>query len=536
MSVINQMLQDLDQRPRMEASVQEALSNLKKPQIHSKHTRLSYRVLILALLALALSYLATAIWKKDGERINAWLQTEVQTEAGLYATARHSPQSLVEIREELAPQTISAAAPAAIPKTSDILLDERKALFEPNVLGPTPATVTEVAAKVISQSEAIPEETPNLVATTTEIGSANLQRVRFGVDGMRTRLVIEFANENREPIRRIEESDGGLTLWFDNATLKAAAPSIPFHDRLLKEARMIQQGEHVALRLIPKDKPIYIRYHQRQEETMYPHWLVIDVRPQELVLVTENKEQAPKPIAQTSVVMTSLEKPEHSNLANNVLVTTKVDGIVNRTPALLNKEEKLVAAYSEAMDALRDQQIVLAQQKLTEVLNLEPSHPHAREQLARLLLQLKQTEQAYEVVQKGLALKPDYPPLASLAARILIDQNQHQEAAMYLEGAAVNAKTDADYQILMAAVYQHLGEHKLAVNSYLQALSVNPQKAVWWMGLGISLHAQAQEQEALGAFLEARKLGLNKELLAYVDGQIIALDKPNQKSTPKITR
>ena len=59
------------------------------------------------------------------------------------------------------------------------------------------------------------------------------------------------------------------------------------------------------------------------------------------------------------------------------------------------------------------------------------------------------------------------------------------------------------YYALEAAVLQKLEQHNEAARIYRDLLHVNPLKAVWWMGLGISLESLKRYEDALYAYQKA---------------------------------
>ncbi len=77
----------------------------------------------------------------------------------------------------------------------------------------------------------------------------------------------------------------------------------------------------------------------------------------------------------------------------------------------------------------------------------------------------------------------------------------------------------------MAALYQQERQYTLAMGTYRQLLEVEPDKAVWWLGLGISLEGGGRSADALVAYRAAETLrGLGAESQAYLGGRIAALE------------
>jgi MSHA biogenesis protein MshN len=78
----------------------------------------------------------------------------------------------------------------------------------------------------------------------------------------------------------------------------------------------------------------------------------------------------------------------------------------------------------------------------------------------------------------------------------------------------------------MAALHQRQGEHAEALTYYRRVLRWQSDKAVWWMGLGISLEGESRPQEALAAFRAASVLGgLGEDSRRYIGERIAALQQ-----------
>ena len=66
--------------------------------------------------------------------------------------------------------------------------------------------------------------------------------------------------------------------------------------------------------------------------------------------------------------------------------------------------------------------------------------------------------------------------------------------------------------------------HAEAAAAYRRVLQIAPKRAVWWMGLGLSLEALGDRARALQAYGRAQRLGtLTGEVRSFVDARVIAL-------------
>ena len=83
---------------------------------------------------------------------------------------------------------------------------------------------------------------------------------------------------------------------------------------------------------------------------------------------------------------------------------------------------------------------------------------------------------------------------------------------------------DPEYHALLAALYQRQGNHARALKHYQLVLRWESDKAVWWMGLGISLEGESKLKQALAAYRAASVLGgLGDDSQHYIGERIVAL-------------
>jgi MSHA biogenesis protein MshN len=191
----------------------------------------------------------------------------------------------------------------------------------------------------------------------------------------------------------------------------------------------------------------------------------------------------------------------------------------------LTPAEQAQQAFEQGAAALRQEQPRRAEDLLREALALQPGHSEARLALASLQLRLQRPAEALALLAAGLALEPQSVELARLRGHLLLQQDRLQEARRVLETAAPGASERADYQALLGTLYQRLGAHEQAVNHYRQALGLQPDQCLWWMGLGVSLEQTHQGGAAREAFRTALGYSLSPALQQYIQGRLTALGR-----------
>lgn len=177
--------------------------------------------------------------------------------------------------------------------------------------------------------------------------------------------------------------------------------------------------------------------------------------------------------------------------------------------------------YREGLAARAQGRAAEAQPLFEEALKLDPRHLGARQALLALLVDAKRYAQAEQLLQDGLALNLSSPAWAMALARLQMERGDQNAALGTLERHAPQAQDSADYHAFQAALLQRAERHAEAVAHYQAALRGQPHRAVWWMGLGISLQAEKRVADAEQAFSRARATpGLSPELQAFVEQRL----------------
>ncbi|MBF0589099.1 MAG: SPOR domain-containing protein [Magnetococcales bacterium] len=159
------------------------------------------------------------------------------------------------------------------------------------------------------------------------------------------------------------------------------------------------------------------------------------------------------------------------------------------TPARRVKAGKL---FQVALEAKRNGDNKLQEQRLRQVLMLDSGHSLARQYLARLLLGRGQVEEAVAILEA-----PDRD-----------------------ERRSVVAKGDPKRAEFLAALYQRVDRHWDAIDLYESLLKQN-QNGLWWMGMAISLERVNEPSDALQAYRKAlTSKQLTSKLRSFVEKRV----------------
>lgn len=212
---------------------------------------------------------------------------------------------------------------------------------------------------------------------------------------------------------------------------------------------------------------------------------------------------------------------EIRDLARPVIKTEASSASMSKTRLTETPIVQAGNLFSRASDLLKKSQTDEAATLLRKVLTLDAGHSGARELLASLLFHNQQYSEASDILQAGIVERSGYIPFYVLLARVHMEQGQDADAIKVLESQKPLARDYSDYYALLAALYQRGARYTDAVAVYRGLLEVFPGRAIWWMGLGISLQSLDKPAEALTAYQRAsRAQGLSTELKKFVQQRI----------------
>jgi MSHA biogenesis protein MshN len=154
----------------------------------------------------------------------------------------------------------------------------------------------------------------------------------------------------------------------------------------------------------------------------------------------------------------------------------------------------------------------------------EPGHLKARRFLVSILVQQGDLESAARYAEEGLRFHQQDPVLLRVLARIHFEQGDTDAALGVLARGHPALQDDPDYYALMAAILQKQAKHAESAELYGRLLQLDPQRGVWWAGLGISLEAIGRPTEARRAFERAqRDVSAPANLRSYSAERIAAI-------------
>jgi MSHA biogenesis protein MshN len=165
-----------------------------------------------------------------------------------------------------------------------------------------------------------------------------------------------------------------------------------------------------------------------------------------------------------------------------------------------------------------------AEAAFAAALKAEPNHLPALEAAAVALLDSGRAEDAQRLLAAALERGPQPIRLGLLLARMKAQQRDVAGAMTTLESVLAGSsggEDRAEARALLATLQQGVARHREAVDNFAAALRQAPDRGAWWIAMGISLAAEGRSESAREAFNRARSMdSLTPDLRQYVEQRL----------------
>ena len=450
MSVINQMLKDLEQRRAQgfdnNAGMLDDLDAGSSEAVPANKNGKAWLVLIVFLL-LAI--------------IGTWLYLEWYSSQDK-KVAEIKPAPVVQPKSEVYKSVVQEIKPAErIEITSE----------------PVEPSVEEVVV-----TETLPVENPEPEIVAEEIKISTLLPSPLRATGSRE-IVTVYGSGFIEPLSITMEWDAG----------RAFKELEPWQVKIVSTSEI---QLHVNLGRTEDDWRLFIKQLDGSQQADY-NFTVMAMEPKQI-----EAEVKPVEIAEKPAPVSSFSK-------------------INRT---LSSDEQARLEFSKASLLMQQGKTNKAKQSLRQVLSLDFTHLKARQTLSAILFREQAYDDAIEVLELGRLQRPEHVPFTLLLARIYTERGQDPVAVELLESQQPVVAPNSEYYALLAALYQRSAQYKKAADTYKKLLASFPSRAVWWMGLGLSLQSLQQNEDALAAYNKSLQTqGLTDELRRFIKSRVVQL-------------
>ena len=466
MSLINQMLRDLDSR---EAGTRETPS-MPPPVARRESGGAGTARKGIALVLVALS-LFTVFWFSDpGQSFRAQL-------TGLLAEPVSAPVAEPVPAVEAVSHTREAAevSPAAVPQAAPERPAPTLTRAEEGAAAPVPASVSETSVVRTQAQTALlsgaSDLSPAVQDDAADLASTDsVTAVQREVTGKESGTV---AVSNTEPPNRTV------------AAVPVAASKRPAVEP--STAQPERSG-----RVVESKKAVPARQAQQAERNT-------------------DGQSSPAPQAVAGLPQQETETAE----APRVRVTRVSPQVMRQSAG---------GAYREAREQLEAGDREEAEHALRHALSLDPALHPARHLLSMLRWQQGDRREAEKLLRDGLKMTPLHVPFAVLMARMMIESGEIEGARLLLEQHRSRSADDPDLLSLLGSVYQQGGQFAEAAALYRQLLAERPTDARTLAGLAIALDASGEHREALVRYRAALAAGpLPATVSGYARQRVAAL-------------
>lgn len=220
--------------------------------------------------------------------------------------------------------------------------------------------------------------------------------------------------------------------------------------------------------------------------------------------------------------------PEACNeLANAYQESGKLDEAI----ALYNQAINLRPQYADALCNLGCAQIKVgnlseARSNLQSALSANPNLPEIYIQLAAIAKREEDLEAVEQQLRQAISLAPEHPEANLSLAELIVEKNPTDALAL-CQQASNTASSDKIFLTRLAVQYKQLGELKLSIECYRNALQAGPRDAQILSNLGVALKDDNQLDEAIS--IHGKALSVDPQSAEAHYNLAIALSAANRQ-------
>ncbi len=485
MSLINKLLADLEKRQAYLDGEQhlmlDGLYSAYDVELDKKRKNSAFILILSGLITLLFAVSVYSLITSTDEKINHIQLVDIED-----TEKEEQIAEKIEIEEKVASVAASTREPVKMEKIEFLQLESE-----------------------LSFQETAPEPAP-FANTINRIESIQFLRNDKGVD-----LVMETSAEIDYLLYGLEEPSRTV-IEIDNAEIGFAIEQVEPTEPIVSIRYSMNSNNKVKL-VFESDEELNIRKSSTSKlDDRYNLVVSIDHAWNE-----NNFNQIENISIQNDI---GIENINFENTLNDEDIVLK--GELIKRPSIQRDSAYADKLFKQAYREYKNSNISESLKLLNLALDNDGSHTNARSTLALILFEQNHSELAISVLNEGLIEYPENSKWSKMLARFLLKQGKVIEAENVLSKKRPPISSNADYYAMHAAILQKLNDHDNSARIYRDLLQINPLKAVWWMGLGISLESLKRYDDALYAYQKAiNSPALTGESKTFVSERLVMLNK-----------
>ncbi|MDO6594597.1 lipopolysaccharide assembly protein LapB [Neptuniibacter sp. 1_MG-2023] len=392
--------------------------------------------------------------------------------------------------------------------------------------------LSELSAGERLQGSSATDEPLSVIPAPKNAGLVSINDIKWAGADFGGDLVVRLDGD--ADIQVLNQKDNSIVIAIDDAVLRTTLPSITnnYIKRLDIEA---EPDRNRTLLTLTTNRKSQFSFRVQTSPTT----LILGVIPDEAALVINDPSDV-EAVEITDIGVSTIATP-----LTVISVDSEKDSIRSSAELQVNLAEEFLTTkpvvskpVTKSSNALTDRQFAKrarrminegkldeAESLLTKAIAQEPSKAEqSRVLLATLLLSKGETASAQMLIEKSRDLHPYNSDLKKLQARIWMSENKSSQSVDLLSADFPLLETDQEYHELLASAYQQDGKPDESARIYFQLLQLNNSIPRWWIGMGYALEQVKRYADARNAYQSALQIPtIDSRLKSYASQRIQAL-------------
>tara|TARA_B110000008_G_C16952158_1_gene556741 strand:+ start:588 stop:1976 length:1389 start_codon:yes stop_codon:yes gene_type:complete len=197
----------------------------------------------------------------------------------------------------------------------------------------------------------------------------------------------------------------------------------------------------------------------------------------------------------------------------------------------INKDLSIKEIFSKAVRYHSDNKLNLAKNTYEEVINKDPHHIDALNNLGIIFFNLKNFEEATRVYEKIINIDSQNLQSYNNLGLLFKQTGEYKKAINYYEKAIkINPNYINAYNNI-GLVFFELGKYQRAINNFDKAIKINPNLFILYCNIGLCYEKIRNPQKAIDSYQKVPKLDINYINAQYNLGSLFYKIKQYEKAS-----